>query len=565
MSRSLSSLALVCAVSFTFGCSAQSGGAAKGGASGSAGQGAGGDAGSGAGGFGNSNSGGGLNVDASVGGSGGDSDNPETCDEARAQRSYIGCDFWPTVTFNPVYTNFDFAVVVANGGKETAEVSVTRGGNSVTSVSVAAGTLASIPLPWVDELKGPMFDAQTTGGRVNQSVLARAAAYHLTSTAPITAWQFNPLEYEKPMSSCPVTPTYGDGTRCLSVSNDAALLLPASAMTGSYRLFGRSAVNGGDAWGSTPGSYAITATEAGTQVKVQLSAATASGSGVGAGSAGQTLTFDLEQGDVLELLGAWGAFWDEPHADLSGSVVIANHPVQVIASNALSSVPNETAGYADHLEEVVLPGEVLGDDYLVAPPSAPDGRVVGHLVRLYGNVDGTQLSYPGSTPPSGAPTSINAGQVVELGPLSEAFRVSGSQPFGVGSFMLGGTLQDPSGNDVETRGDPAFSVLVTPKQFRRQYTFLAPADYLENYADILLEEGTQITLDGNALSASPVAIGTTGWSVVRVRLDATGAGAHRLESDRPVGLQVMGFGHATSYYYPGGLNLELISEPPVIK
>jgi len=24
----------------------------------------------------------------------------------------------------------------------------------------------------------------------------------------------------------------------------------------------------------------------------------------------------------------------------------------------------------------------------------------------------------------------------------------------------------------------------------------------------------------------------------------------------------MGFGHATSYYYPGGLNLELISEPP---
>ncbi len=531
------------------------------GGAGSAGQSQGGDSGSGGSGLG---SGGGLNLDASAGG-GGDSNTPETCEEAQSQRSYIGCDFWPTVTFNPVYTNFDFAVVVANGSQQTAEVSVTRGGNAVASASVAPGGIESIPLPWVDELKGPMFDEQTTGGRVSQSVLASAAAYHLSSTAPITAWQFNPLEYEKPMASCPVTPAYGDGTRCLSVSNDAALLLPTSAMTGSYRLFGRSAINGGETWGSTPGSYAITATQADTQVKVQLSAGTAAGTGVSAGSSGQTLSFDLQQGDVLQLLGAWGAFWDEPHADLSGSVVIANHPVQIIASNALSSVPDETAGYADHLEEVVLPGEVLGDDYLVVPPSAPDGNVVGHLLRLYGNVDGTQLSYPGSSPPSGAPSSINAGEVVELGPLTEAFRVSGSQPFAVGSFMLGGTIQDPSGNDVETRGDPAFSVLVTPKQFRKQYTFLAPADYLENYADILLEDGTQAILDGTPVSGAGTPIGSTGWSVIRVRLDGTSGGAHRLESERPLGLQVMGFGHATSYYYPGGLNLELISEPPVIK
>jgi hypothetical protein len=37
-----------------------------------------------------------------------------------------------------------------------------------------------------------------------------------------------------------------------------------------------------------------------------------------------------------------------------------------------------------------------------------------------------------------------------------------------------------------------------------------------------------------------------------------------LRSDQPVGLQFMGFGHATSYYTPGGLNLNLISPPPVI-
>jgi len=34
---------------------------------------------------------------------------------------------------------------------------------------------------------------------------------------------------------------------------------------------------------------------------------------------------------------------------------------------------------------------------------------------------------------------------------------------------------------------------------------------------------------------------------------------------RGLGLQVIGFGYATSYYYPGGLNLKLISIPPIIR
>ena len=31
-----------------------------------------------------------------------------------------------------------------------------------------------------------------------------------------------------------------------------------------------------------------------------------------------------------------------------------------------------------------------------------------------------------------------------------------------------------------------------------------------------------------------------------------------------VGVQVMGYGHATAYIYPGGLNLEIISDVPQI-
>jgi hypothetical protein len=58
----------------------------------------------------------------------------------------------------------------------------------------------------------------------------------------------------------------------------------------------------------------------------------------------------------------------------------------------------------------------------------------------------------------------------------------------------------------------------------------------------------------------------SGWGIVRAPLDSSKGGVHQLVTTdaRGLGLQVMGFGHATSYEYPGGLNLHLISTPPVI-
>ncbi len=494
----------------------------------------------------------------------GQEDNPVTCMEAAANRTYIGCHFWPTVTYNPVYTNFDFAVVVANGGSAAADVTVERGGSLVATATVSPGSLEQILLPWVSELKGPMFNSQTTGARVTSSVRVNDGGYYLSSTIPVTVWQFNPLQYEEDFVECALTPTYGNGARCLSVSNDAALLIPSTAMTGAYRVFGRSASNGGETWGSTPGAVAITATDDNTAVDVHLSADIASGTGVAAASAGEMISFDMDAGDVIQLLGAWGAWWDEPHGDLSGSVVIADKPVQVIALNPLSNVPNENTGYADHMEETVLPGEVIGTEYLVAAPSAPDGNAVGHIVRFYGNVDDTTLTYPAGVTPANAPTMLNAGDVVEIGPTPQMFQVIGDKSFAMASFMLGGRVQDPAGTDVETRGDPAFSMIVTPEQFRKQYTFLAPVDYMANYADIVVPDGATVTIDGSLISGTPTPIGSSGWSVVRHQLSTGNNGAHFLESDKPVGLQVMGFGHATAFYYPGGLNLELISDPPVV-
>lgn len=509
---------------------------------------------------------------------GGDDNNPTTCDDAKAHRTYIGCDFWPTVTYNPVYNAFDFAVVVANGGSADAQVTVTRGGTMAGTATVPAGGLSTIKLPWVPELKGDEFDHTdlNAGARRKPSVFAAGGAYHLVSSVPVTVWQFNPLDYQQPAAQCPGLPA--GVTTCLSVSNDASLLLPSSAMTGNYRLFGRSArlEGGGESITSSQGGFAITATADNTVVKVQLTdqrhamvgtgqkigaAQLVAGTGVTAAMPGDTVSYNMNAGDVVELMGTWAPYEPEPHGDLSGSVLNANNPVQVIALNPiLTCVPTAVDGNPDHVEETVLPAEVIGKSYVVAPPTGPSLRVPGHMVRFFGNVDGTTLTYPDG-PPSGAPMTLSAGEVVEIGPITDSFVVNADQPFAVASIMLGGTKQDPGG----TRGDPSLTMEVTPEQFRKQYTFLAPTTYLENYADILLPAGATAKLDGKPLTGMATPIGSSGWSVVREPLMAGDKnGAHRLEGSDKIGLQVLGFGLATSYCYPGGLDLTLISDAPII-
>jgi hypothetical protein len=80
---------------------------------------------------------------------------------------------------------------------------------------------------------------------------------------------------------------------------------------------------------------------------------------------------------------------------------------------------------------------------------------------------------------------------------------------------------------------------------------------------IAAPNGTPLELDGAPVDALPVPIDQTGFSVVRVALDASAGGVHTLRATAPVEVQVMGYGNATSYQYPGGLDLEPISPPPV--
>ncbi|HTA93774.1 MAG TPA: hypothetical protein VK745_29560, partial [Polyangiaceae bacterium] len=72
----------------------------------------------------------------------------------------------------------------------------------------------------------------------------------------------------------------------------------------------------------------------------------------------------------------------------------------------------------------------------------------------------------------------------------------------------------------------------------------------------------KVTLDGLALPATPKPVGGSSFGIARVHLGVGSGGAHSLVSDKPVGLQIIGYGSYTSYAYPGGLDLQLIAPPP---
>jgi hypothetical protein len=512
---------------------------------------------------------------------------PTTCTEAESSHSYIGCDYWPTVTANVVWSIFDFTVVVANGGSSTANITITGPGTTGSQTgTVAPGQLTKFYLPWVSVLKGQ--DADNCGEAVafSASVLAHGAAYHLVSSVPVTVYQFNALEYQgaggptgKSWATCPgsqVCDETGQPSGCFSFSNDASLLLPSTAMTGNYRVTG----HGG--WGAAmiPAYMAITAINANTTVNVTVSGtgSITAGGGIPATAANGTLTLTMGAGDVAELVsGVTDA------SDLTGSLIKASGPVQVITGLPCLNVP-DNAFACDHVEESNLPAETLGTDYVVAQPVGPNGNTVGHNVRIIGNFANTTLTYLPSAPP-GCPATINQGEVVDCGTalgsicedpttgaynyacgapniVTQDFEVKGSQAFAVSNFSLGGSLVDAKATAGTQQGDPDQSMAIATAQYRESYVFLAPQDYEDNWVVIIAPTGTSVTLDGLPVSTAPTPIASTNYGVIRTQLGAGQNGAHVLVASNPVGLQVMGYGSYTSYTYPGGLDLKYISPPP---
>jgi hypothetical protein len=137
---------------------------------------------------------------------------------------------------------------------------------------------------------------------------------------------------------------------------------------------------------------------------------------------------------------------------------------------------------------------------------------------------------------------------------SNSYRVTGSQKILVAQYMEG---QSAGGN----AGDPAMAVAVPTEQYRKDYLFHAPTNYSTNFVNITAPTGTTVTLDGVAVAAGSFsAIGATGFSFASVALSNAGNGNHSIKAPSKAGITVYGYGQYTSYWYPGGLDLNFIPQ-----
>lgn len=430
--------------------------------------------------------------------------------------NYIGCEYYPTVLSqqNTTHPKFIFGIAVSNTGKEKASLLVERGPVLITQTMVMPQEVKIIELPWVNEL------AVGTG----PSALVKEGAYRLRSDQPVTVYQYNPLEAVD--------------------SNDASLLLPVNTWTGNYL------VASWPTWQkdpfTLPGFYAVVASQNETKVSLtppQKGVLVQAGGGVATDGAGMIL---LQQGDVLQVLTEL-----DGKSDLTGGFVHADKPVQVFGGHNCSNVPLNVEA-CDHLEESMFPLETLGLEYLVVPPvqTSNDTNHKAQVVRVIAVQDNTALTFDPDQPVQNVLNQ--AGEFIEI-PLSTAFyKIKADKKILVAQYMVGQT----GGYGT---GDPSMLLAVSEVQWRADYQVHAPISWETNYADLIAKEGTEVMVD-DAVVVNWKPIGASGYVYSHVKLTNEENGTHKITGNQPVGVSVYGLQNSGSYWYPGGLDLNLIPQ-----
>jgi len=496
------------------------------------------------------------------------------CADAIASRSYIGCEYWPVDLDNAVETDgtelfpgfgcltqdgsgvtdpvnmpvcgtdgiaglcdygmsctdspgtscavlpmcslnaqqSPFAIVVSNPQSAPVTVTLKNGRGQMAMDTVAPGQVKAL------------FPAQL--GFTDQSLDFTGIenkAFQLTSSAPIVAYQFNPLD------------------NVGVFSNDASLLIPAHAFDTEYtgisfktltRRPGKNDYNGYvTVVASAPGTTTVTVTpKAGVRV----------GTGVAAIAAGATQTFTLDQFQTLNLEAVAGG-------DLTGTPITCSAACAVFGGHEATVLSNQAQSpcCADHLEDQIFPNSTWGKVYVVAH-SKTRGMPVPDLIRVVAQSPGTTVTF--NPAQAGCTGTLAAGQFCDVFTSADV-EVSSNQPIFVAHYLLsnGGTGSDGA--------DPSMAFAVATEQYRSSYTLLIPSQYDQNFLSIAAPAGSTVSLDGNDVTDQLAAFGPGTFKAGRVPVTA---GPHTLTCPGTCGVEVYGWSEAVSYLFAGGLDLEQI-------
>jgi hypothetical protein len=221
-----------------------------------------------------------------------------SCEAFDDKGGYIGCNYWGVDTPNRPAMRNRFAFVISNVNADVpADVRVEdREGTIIVQQEVAPQEVATLlmPLPRAMNVADPNDASAST---------LTDFGFRITTTVPINAYQFNPLQRFDQME-------IGQSV----ASNDASLLLPDSVLGTNYI---------GVAWrhwsftqrDGYPSFLSIVSVVDENEVTVVPACAVAAGDGIPALVAGEGHTFTLMRGQVLTLNSSG------LNADLTGTII----------------------------------------------------------------------------------------------------------------------------------------------------------------------------------------------------------------------------------------------------
>ena len=497
------------------------------------------------------------------------------CDIAAQEHSYQGCDYFTanlntsTMRSDPIYALtisniYSDKVVTVDITSFTSSGEVDAGScyfcvdqfclskTSSKDLKIDPGKLGIVQFPHTKMVKGT--------GVVWDS-------YHVKTDLPVTVYQFSPFDnsYDNPFESSGksvdysfLMPDYGK-----SYSNDASLLMPSASVYTDYIVSAHTT--------DTSITYAtiVGVSDEDTTVTVKSKVAISAAGGVPAIAADGTGNMTIKKGQVVQI--------ESTGADITGTRIYCDkeeatcHPFAVFSGTDCANIPNGY-GYCDHIEQQMFPVQTWGKEYVLVK-TKPRGEEWDY-VRIIASEDTTTLTFAPATPvqisvPSGwkdftvnpVKTQINAGEYSEFY-FKDTLTVSADKPIMVVHYLAGADFLSAACQTNHTSdcvGDPAMMLIPPAEQFRNDYRFLTPGSYASNFATIVMTTGEAPVVDGSAVTGIQEITGTSySYAIVDLGSDFK---THTLEcTDNPCGLFVYGWEQDVSYAYPGGLNLENLSD-----
>lgn len=515
----------------------------------------------------------------------------DLCKVATEQRSNVGCEYWGVDLDNAMVSaslnaaSQQYAIVVSNAEFDLAAYVMidqddAPSGQPPKLRTVATATIAPRNLEVfklgpreVDGSPDGEFDTGT------HTALTRHA-YRVRSNVPIVAYQFNPLENVNVFS------------------NDASQMLPTAAISGGYVVAGwpqtiaRSS-NPSQNFGEDLRAFlSIVGTVDATTVHLKTTARVVPGGPLPAGLApGGEADIALDAFDVLNLeTGDFGA-------DFTGTQITASGAVVVYSGSEASDAPmfeslTERYCCADHLEEQLAPLRAVGKSYVLGrmpnrtrSVAAAGGNVPFYDEPEYFRVVATQAGTTHITTTLPAPNDQ-----FDLGAIGANRTIVSRQDFHLVADRPAIVAQVQGGQDSAgvprglPGGDPSLTFVAPVEQWRNDYVLLTPDKYAFDFLVVAAPADAAVFIDGARMDAQTCEVGAgDGLSdlvrgkpasslVYRCQLSfptidskksvpdnvtpgQQNDGAHRIQSDRPVGVVVYGFDNYVSYAYCGGTQL----------